>query len=281
MKKKEIIPDKDATTHEIMEMLKTIGLNLYERKLYVWLLMKGISTAGELADLSGVPRARVYDVLMSLADKGFVMVQHSKPIRYIAIPPREALNRASKQILEKAQKTAKMIESFKDSEIIEELENLHKSKLEEEEESNLVGMVRGKFIIDNHEEYLIRTAQNSIDIMVSSQGLKDIYKKYYPVLREAYEKGVKIRIIAPITQENQQIYEALSEIAEIKDANKLKDNLPYTRLTIKDAEEALLHLTHDEKSHPVSQSSLWTSSPHFVKNFTSKTFDLIWNMIED
>jgi len=280
VREKEIMPHKEALPHEALEMLKTIGLNLYERKLYVWLLLRGTSTAGELADLSGVPRARVYDVLMSLADKGFVMIQHSKPMKYIAVPPKEALSRAARNIIERAQKTAKLIESFKETEVVSQLEELHKNKMKEEEEGDLVSTIKGKFVIDNHEEYLFKNAKKKIDIMVSDTGLNDIYRRYYPILRDAYERGIKIRIIAPITEENKKAYEVLSDIAEIKDANKMKDQLPYTRLAISDDKETLMHLTHDKQKHPVAQSSIWTGSQHFVKNFASRTFDLIWNMLE-
>ncbi|MDO8517120.1 MAG: helix-turn-helix domain-containing protein, partial [Nanoarchaeota archaeon] len=37
-------------------------LNIYETKVWIALLQKGISTAGEIAEISGVPRSRTYDV---------------------------------------------------------------------------------------------------------------------------------------------------------------------------------------------------------------------------
>jgi sugar-specific transcriptional regulator TrmB len=77
-----------------MEALRSIGLNLYERKLWVALLARGTSTAGELSTIANVPRSRSYDVLQSLAEKGFVIVQSGKPLKYIAIPPAEALEKA-------------------------------------------------------------------------------------------------------------------------------------------------------------------------------------------
>ena len=46
--------------------LRDFGLNSYEAKIWTALLSKGISTAGELSDISNVPRSRSYDVLESL-----------------------------------------------------------------------------------------------------------------------------------------------------------------------------------------------------------------------
>ena len=39
------------------------NLNIYETKVWLALLTKGIASAREVADLSGVPRSRTYDVL--------------------------------------------------------------------------------------------------------------------------------------------------------------------------------------------------------------------------
>ena len=65
-----------ATTH-VLDTLKSIGLNLYERKIFVALLAKGVATAAEVSEIANVPRSRSYDVLQSLAEKGFVLVQPS------------------------------------------------------------------------------------------------------------------------------------------------------------------------------------------------------------
>ena len=70
-----------VASSKTLDALRNIGLNKYERNLWVALLSRGSSTAGELSDISNVPRSRCYDVLESLADKGFVVVQPGKPIR--------------------------------------------------------------------------------------------------------------------------------------------------------------------------------------------------------
>src|SRR3989338_11524071 len=90
-------------SQKTMDALKSIGLNKYERNLWVALLSKGSATAGELAEMSKVPRSRCYDVLESLTSKGFIMLQTGKPLRYVSLPPREAMERAKKKIAEDAQ----------------------------------------------------------------------------------------------------------------------------------------------------------------------------------
>ena len=50
-------------------------LNIYETKVWLALLTRGIASAGEIAEMSRVPRSRTYDVLESLEKKGFSIVK--------------------------------------------------------------------------------------------------------------------------------------------------------------------------------------------------------------
>jgi len=45
--------------------------------------------------ISNVPRSRTYDVLESLEKKGFVVMKLGKPIKYIALPPEEVIERTT------------------------------------------------------------------------------------------------------------------------------------------------------------------------------------------
>src|SRR3970282_1413045 len=77
-------------------------LNLYEVKIWTALLSRGVSTAGELSDIANVPRSLSYDVLESLEKKGFVIMKLGKPIKYIAVPPTEVVERVKKNLKEDA-----------------------------------------------------------------------------------------------------------------------------------------------------------------------------------
>jgi sugar-specific transcriptional regulator TrmB len=49
------------------------------------LLSKGIASAGEIAEISGVPRSRAYDVLEGLEKRGFALERLGKPVKYIGV----------------------------------------------------------------------------------------------------------------------------------------------------------------------------------------------------
>src|SRR3972149_3905938 len=98
---------------KILSKLKDFGLNSYESKLWVALLSRGVSTAGELSDISNVPRSRAYDVLESLEKKGFIIVKVGKPIKYLAVPPSEVVERVKKKVVEEADQRHKILSQLK------------------------------------------------------------------------------------------------------------------------------------------------------------------------
>ena len=51
------------------------SLNIYETKVWLALLSRGVCSVGEISEVSGVPRSRTYDVLESLEKNGFAMTK--------------------------------------------------------------------------------------------------------------------------------------------------------------------------------------------------------------
>ena len=73
---------------ELVKRIKEyFDLNIYETKVWIALLSKGIASAGEIATISSVPRSRTYDVLESLEKRGFAIVKIGKPVKYISVKP--------------------------------------------------------------------------------------------------------------------------------------------------------------------------------------------------
>jgi sugar-specific transcriptional regulator TrmB len=71
-----------------------LELGEYERTALAELVGLGRTTAPNLAEATGIPKARIYGVLDSLADRGFVKVVPGRPKEYVPRPPEEILERA-------------------------------------------------------------------------------------------------------------------------------------------------------------------------------------------
>ena len=70
-----------------VEILKSIGFSKYESLIYHTLVKNGILTAKELSKIGKVPMGKIYEVLSTLEEKGFLEIQKGRPILYRAIEP--------------------------------------------------------------------------------------------------------------------------------------------------------------------------------------------------
>ncbi len=260
-----------------LDGLKSIGLNLYERKLYASLIARGTATVGELSEMASVPRSRAYDVLESLQEKGFVVIQHSKPLKYVAVAPEEALDKA-KEHLGKIFKTGvERIDKFKGSEFLTELNTLYDKGVSLVNPSDLSGAFKGSYAMDLHLGSMFKGAENSIDIMTSENGLKSLHDNHSKLLQSAKDNGVKIRIAAPLTDNNSEAAEGLKGLAELKHSGD--DTLPLGRMSIVDGKQVMLGLTNDGETHASQEVSFWTASDHFAEKFAGQTFNMVWDKL--
>jgi len=249
---------------DFLNKLKDFGLNSYESKLWVALLSRGVSTAGELSDISNVPRSRAYDVLESLEKKGFVVVKVGKPIKYLAVPPSEVVERVKKKVLEEADQRHQVLSQLKDSSILDELSTLHNEGIKLVDPTDKSGSFRGRDKVHEHLSSMVKNAQKSIALMNSKDGFDRKYELLVNGLKKADKKGVKISIAVP-TGANKEIVSSLSKIANVKAVK----NASNARFCIVDNKEILLFLTDDRKTHPSYDSAVWIEAPHFVSYFNT------------
>jgi sugar-specific transcriptional regulator TrmB len=263
-------------SQEVLDALRQIGLNLYERKLWAALLSRGTSTAGELSSLAKVPHSRTYDVLESLAEKGFVMIQSSKPLRYVAVTPNEALERAKKKLKEKAEVTMNRITKLQSSSILKELDRVYKTGVKLVQPGEMTSSLRGRDALHQQFETCFKNAKDNISILTTAKGLADLEKRHTDILRKASQKGVKIRIAAPFTKDSMKAIEKLKEFADIRKITK-PDIIG--RICVVDGSHVVMALT-DEKVHPTQDLALWSQSQHVAENLLGPMFNLIWEKIE-
>ena len=83
---------ENTTVENCVEVLQSFELTEYESKCFVALSRIGSGTAKEVSKVASVPHARVYDCMETLQDRGLVDIQQSKPRRFRASTPPEALD---------------------------------------------------------------------------------------------------------------------------------------------------------------------------------------------
>ncbi len=258
----------------LSKLRRYFSLNLYEVKIWTALLSRGVSTAGELSDISNVPRSRSYDVLESLEKKGFVVMKLGKPIKYIAVPPTEVVERVKKNTKKDAEDFVKRLDSLRNTDVIKELESLHTQGVELIDPTDLSGSLRGRHNLYSHLELTIRGANKSITIMTTPSGLVRKVDGLKPIFEKLKKRGVHIRIAAPlVTDEARKAAKDLASVAEVRHTSAR------SRFVIVDGQEIIFMVMDDESVHPTYDIGIWVNTPFFSSSL-EQLFDIAWEAMK-
>lgn len=256
----------------LSRLRKIFDLNLYEAKVWTALLSRGVSTAGELSNISDVPRSRTYDILESLEKKGFIIMKIGKPIKFVALRPEEVVERVKKNLVVDAQTKSKRLEELKGDNVLSELTALFDNGVKFVEPADLSGSLRGRQNVHNHLDMMIRSAEKEIALVTTAEGLNRKIEVLMPSLEKAKKRGVNIKIAAPITSGNIKLAKQLSKIADVRDTADKNLN---GRFTIIDDKQLMFMLTDDASVHPNYDVGVWLSTDYFAK-VMSQMFSLAW-----
>ncbi|MBI2668478.1 hypothetical protein HYX14_01420 [Candidatus Woesearchaeota archaeon] len=255
----------------LSKLRRYFDLNLYEVKLWAALLSRGVSTAGELSDIADVPRSRSYDVLESLEKKGFVIMKLGKPIKYIAIPPTEVVDRVRKNMQFNAAEKVKRLETVKGSPLMSELETLHSTGINLIDPSDMSGCLRGRNNLYNHLDLLIKDAKKSVNIMTTEKGFLRKAEGLRSSLEKAKKRGVRVRIVAPLTNDNRKVSDGLKGVADVKHFDKIK-----SRFVTVDSKDLVFMALNDDDVHPSYDLGIWVKTPFFATSMDGM-FENVWN----
>jgi len=256
-------------SQEILDALKNIGLNLYERKIYVALIAKGVATAGEVSEIAKVPRSRSYDVLESLADKGFVVAQSSKPIKYVALAPKDAIDRAKDNLQRKHGDTLDRMDKMTSSPVMTELEKIYSQGFSMIQPFDIAGTLKGNFAINQQAKSLFKGAGSYIKLITTEDGIEELHSNHFNVLKNRSKSGAKIKILTPAA--DSKAAKALSAIAEVKKLDK-----PMGRIYNVDGENFMIALTDSKEVHHTQDVAFWAGSKHVAKDIFEPMFDSMW-----
>ena len=249
---------------------KIFDLNQYEVKVWTALLSRGTSTAGELSNISDVPRSRTYDILESLEKKGFIIMKLGKPNKFVALKPEEVVERVKKNLMVAAQERTKRLEKLKGDDVLEELKTIFDKGIKFVEPSDLSGSLKGRQNLYNHLDMMIREAEKSITIVTTAEGLNRKFEALLPSLEKCKKRGVSIKIAAPIDNNNLKVARDFKKVGEVKKLDQIK-----ARFVIIDSTQLMFMLLDDEKFHPNYDIGVWINTEFFAQAL-EQLFELAW-----
>jgi len=87
-----------AVSEGARDILRKMGLNAYETDAYLALLEGGPLTAMEISREANVPYSKIYEVLNSLKQSGWIKSTDTRPSEYYPVPPLEAATNAKRKL---------------------------------------------------------------------------------------------------------------------------------------------------------------------------------------
>ena len=230
------------------------NLNIYETKVWLALLTKGVASAGEVAELSGVPRSRTYDVLESLEKRGFAIVKIGKPVKYIAVKPTEVIEKMKSNVLQHANDKVKSLSNLKETPEYTELEQLHKESIAPVKSHDLSGSLRGRANIVSRMRELLENAEKEVLICTSVLDFEDKSRVLIPTIDKLTQNNIKVKIALSGDQD---------KVRKLSNKHNFKAKHVETssRLFAADKKEVLFMVTPEKSEEDIG---VWLNSPFFT-----------------
>lgn len=253
---------------ELVSQIKEyFNLNIYETKVWLALLSKSIASAGEIAELSGVPRSRTYDVLESLEKSGFAIAKLGKPVKYIVVNPTTVLEKLKTNALKKANESVEMLSNLKETKEYLELEELYKSGIEPVKHNNVSGAIKGKSNIFNHLKDLVDSAKKEVIICTSTDEINEKSRIFSSLFNNLNKKKLNVKIA--LSGEDSDIKKINNKFRI--NARKIDVN---SRFYMVDKEQIIFMLSQNNQRED-EDTGVWINSGFFA-NSISYLFEKVW-----
>ena len=238
------------------EILREMGLNAYEIDAYTALLEGGQMTAMEISREASVPYSKIYEVLNSLKQKGWVKSSESRPFKYYPVPPVEAMAFTKLGLEDKYQSW--------ESTVAEELQPLYEKRELVERPDVLI--LRGQQAVLTKLEEVFKKATK--EIMIAAPGFARTIIALADPLMTSLNKTVNIKLMVAGKAADWEFlkFPVVSEL-------RVRDHM-FGGGVIADGKEAMLFLGEDKPSLVI-----WSNHVGLV-GFAREYFQFLWDSSE-
>ncbi|MEM2105174.1 MAG: helix-turn-helix domain-containing protein [Candidatus Bathyarchaeia archaeon] len=242
-------------SEETRKTLREIGLNTYEVDAYIALLEEGQMTAMEISRKAKVPYSKIYEVLNSLRNKGWIKRVEARPTKYHPVAPLDAMANARLKFEEKYRSWEQKIAG--------ELQLLYERQELVERPDILI--LHGQKAVMAKLEETVRKASREIMVAVP-EFAKDIVSSSATLLQEALNKAnVEVKVMVS----EKVVDEKLRKLACFLDL-RARDHM-FGGGIIVDGKEAMLFLGEEKPSLVI-----WSNHAGLVR-FAREYFQFLWD----
>ena len=154
------------------QVITRFDLGEYEIAAYLAVLEHGELTASEIAENADIPQPRVYDTVRSLSEVGLVELKESRPMKVLAIDPREAFGDIQSSL----------------DDLVEDLSTRYTAPAREPE---AVSLVKSRPTILRYLDDIIDSAEYELTLSLTPS----LLQRFESQLRERRGEGIAIEIL--------------------------------------------------------------------------------------
>lgn len=173
----------------VESILEKLGMSTYQAKALISILKCGEAKASEISELSGIPRAKIYEVLDQLSDLGLVDKIPTRPVRFRARKPEEIAERLRRNITLEYEDKIGFYEAVQ-KDLVGELASVYSPSSIHSKE--LIRVIRVGEASERETRMMYSESQREINVVSRSF-------EYYPKVRkelvDADKRGVEIKIL--------------------------------------------------------------------------------------
>lgn len=243
-----------AVSENTREILREMGLNAYETDTYIALLEGGQMTAMEISREARVPYSKVYEVLNSLKQKGWIKSSESRPSKYYPVPPLEAVAATRLRLEDKYQ-------SWENA-VAEELQPLYEKRELVERPDMLI--LRGEQAVLTKLEEVLKKATKEI-MIAAPEFARTIIASADPMLT-GLKKTVTVKLMVAGKTDDWLFLKKFAGVNELR----VRDHM-FGGGIIADGKEAMLFLGEDKPSLVI-----WSNHVGLV-GFAREYFQFLWD----
>jgi sugar-specific transcriptional regulator TrmB len=235
--------------------LHEMGLNAYEIDAYIVLLEIGQMTAMEISQEAKVPYSKMYEVLNSLKEKGWIKSSESRPFKYYPVPPLEATRFTKLRLEDKY--------AGWENTVAETLQPLYEKRELVERPDMLI--LRGQQAVLSKIEEVLKKAAVEI-VIAAPEFAKPVIAMAEPLLGSGLKKTVSVKLMAAGKKEDWLFIKKFTGLGELR----LRDHM-FGGGIIADGKEAMLFLGEDKPSLVI-----WSNHVGLV-GFAREYFQFLWD----
>jgi sugar-specific transcriptional regulator TrmB len=256
---------------KLVNELTYFGLTTNEAKIYLALLQLRQGTARSISKVAEIPRQEIYRVVPKLMKRGLIETTATKPEHFIAVPPSKVLTQLVAYMKEDATSKITVLEQ-KTKDLQSELEKVEGKSFgfSAPPPVHYVCISGDRLINERIGDMLDRSKREVLWVSPKLEIRKAVVYDRDEMLRKCARRGVKVRILTEVSEDNIEETKKLAKFAEIRHVSNLS-----SLMTIIDDKEIMMGSAvrsgYDDLIH-----ELWTDDQQQVSTMR-EFFEKVWN----